>query len=62
MASILVNSLKRLYESSKLTKEQIAERVEKGSIDAEEYAYITGEEYEADQGPGPAEEGRRGDA
>ena len=31
-----------------LTKEQIAERVKKGSISPEDYAYITGEEYQAD--------------
>ena len=28
-----------------LTEEQIAERVTKGSISAEEYEYITGEKY-----------------
>lgn len=58
MASILVNSLKRLYEGGKLTKEQIAERVEKGSISAGDFAYITGDEYEpgvTDQEPGPVE-------
>ena len=43
---ILVESLKRLYSKGKLTKEQIADRVEKGTITAEEYAYITGEPYE----------------
>lgn len=65
MASILVNSLKRLYESGRLTKEQIAERVKKGSISPEDYAYITGEEYEAalqDREPGPQEQEERGDA
>lgn len=41
---MLVESLKRLY-GKKLTKEQVAERVTKGSISAEEYEYITGEEY-----------------
>lgn len=41
----LVESLKRLYEKEKLTKEQIAERVTKNSISAGEYEYITGEEY-----------------
>lgn len=45
MARILVNSLKRLYTNGRLTIEQIAERVAKGSITAEEYLYITGEEY-----------------
>ena len=42
----LVESLKRLFESGRLTKEQIAERVEKGSITKDDYACITGEEYE----------------
>ena len=41
----LVESIKRLYDSGKLTKVQIADRVQKGSISAEEYVYITGEEY-----------------
>ena len=40
---ILVESLKRLFEKGNLTKAQIKERVEKGSISAEEYEYITGE-------------------
>ena len=43
---ILVESLKRMYTVKKtLTKEQVAERVVKGSISAEEYECITGEEY-----------------
>ena len=43
---ILVESLKRMYAVKKtLTKEQIAERVARGSISAEEDEYITGEEY-----------------
>ena len=41
----LVESLKRLYSKDRLTKEQVAERVTKGSISADEYQYITGEEY-----------------
>lgn len=41
----LVESLKRLFESGKLTKEQIAERVGKGSITKDDYTYITGEAY-----------------
>lgn len=41
---ILVESLKRLYPK-KLTKDQIRERVEKGTISEEEYKYITGEDY-----------------
>lgn len=43
MANVLVNSLKRLYESGRLTKKQVAERVEKGSITASDYEVITGE-------------------
>lgn len=42
----LVNSIKRLYESDRLTKEQVAERVVKGTIDETEYEEITGEAYE----------------
>lgn len=45
--SILVNSLTRLYEAGRLTKEQIKERVEKGSITTDEYEEITGEAYES---------------
>ena len=40
---MLVESLKRLYEKGRLTKVQIAERVDKGTISEEEYKYITGE-------------------
>lgn len=43
----LVESLKRLYAKAKLTREQVAERVTKGSISADEFKYITGEEYTA---------------
>ncbi len=42
---ILVESLKRLYKKGTLTKEQVAERVTRESISADEYEYITGEEY-----------------
>jgi len=42
---ILIESLKRLLEKGLLTKEQIAERVEKNSISADEYQYVTGEEH-----------------
>lgn len=42
---ILIESLKRLYTKGSLTEEQVAERVAKGSISAEEYEYITGEKY-----------------
>lgn len=41
----LVESLKRLYTKENITKEQVAERVTKGSISAEEYNHITGEKY-----------------
>lgn len=44
---IVVESFKRLYSAGRLTKEQIAERVVTGKIDAEEYEYIIGEAYEA---------------
>ena len=42
---MLVESLKRMYKKGTLTEEQIAERVTKGSISAEEYESITGEKY-----------------
>ena len=42
---MLVESLKRMYKKGTLTEEQIAERVSKGGISAEEYEYITGEKY-----------------
>lgn len=48
---ILVESLKRMYENGmkgkkpSVTKEQVKERVTKGSISADEYKEITGEEY-----------------
>lgn len=45
---VLVNSLKRLYEAEKLTIKQLQERVERGTITAEEYEYITGESYDAE--------------
>jgi uncharacterized XkdX family phage protein len=44
----LVNSLKRLYDAGKLTKEQLRVRVEKGIIDESKYEEITGETYEAE--------------
>lgn len=46
--SILVNSLTRLYESGRLTKEQVVDRVKKRTITEDEYAVITGETYEED--------------
>lgn len=45
MARMLVESLKRLYDSGKVTKEQIAERAANGVITWNEYEYITGEIY-----------------
>lgn len=38
----LVESLKRLYEDNKLTKEQLLLRVESNKITIEEYNYIVG--------------------
>ena len=38
----LVESLKRLYENNRLTKEQLLQRVESGKITIEEYNYIVG--------------------
>lgn len=40
-------SLKRLYAAGKVTEEQVAERVRRGTISAEDYEEITGERYEA---------------
>lgn len=51
MASTLVKSLGRLYESGRLTKEDIADRVEKGTITPEDYETITSDAY-----PGTADE------
>ena len=45
---VLIDSLKRLYAAGRLTKEQIAARVEKGTIDEAEYEEITGEKYKAE--------------
>ena len=44
--STLVKSLKRLYEAGRLTKDQIKERVTKGTITEAEYEYIVGEPYD----------------
>jgi hypothetical protein len=38
---ILVESLKRLYESGRVTKEELLDRVASGKISQEEYEYIT---------------------
>lgn len=42
----IVESFKRLYDSGKLSREQIAERVTTGKVNTEEFEYITGEAYE----------------
>lgn len=44
-SSTLIKSLTRLYNKGSLTKEDIAERVEKGTITPEDYETITGEAY-----------------
>lgn len=38
---LLVESLKRLYESDRVTKEELLDRVASGKISQEEYEYIT---------------------
>ena len=43
---ILVESMKRLYENNRVTKEQLQKRVEKGVISIDEYNYIVGAENE----------------
>lgn len=42
---IVVESLKRLFKSDRLTEEQMKERVTKGTVTEAEYEYITGEPY-----------------
>lgn len=44
MARIIVESMRRLYRSGKITKEQVFERVEKGIITWDEYGEITDDE------------------
>lgn len=39
----IVESLKRLYDQGRITQEQLADRVEKGTITIEEYNEIIGE-------------------
>ena len=41
---ILIESLKRMYENGKITKEQLQKRVEKNVITIEKYNYIVGAE------------------
>lgn len=38
----IVESLKRLYDQGRITQEQLADRVEKGTITIEEYNEIIG--------------------
>ena len=45
MSSILVESMKRLYQSYKITKENVSARVKSGKITKDEYEYIVGEKY-----------------
>ena len=45
MASILVESMKRLYKSGKITKANVSTRVKSGKITADDYEYIVGEKY-----------------
>ena len=45
MSSILVESMKRLYKSGKITKENVKVRVKSGKITVDNYEYITGEKY-----------------
>ena len=45
MASILVESMKRLYQSGKITKDSVKARVESGKITEDDYVYIVGEKY-----------------
>ena len=42
---ILIESLKRLYKSGKITKENVSARVKSGKITKDEYEYIAGEKY-----------------
>ena len=45
MASILVESMKRLYQGGKITKANVKVRVKSGKITEDEYEYIVGEKY-----------------
>ena len=55
VSSTLIKSLSRLYKNGVLTKVQIAERVDKGTITAEDYTKITGESFNTDNGPAAEE-------
>lgn len=41
----MYDTLKRLYDSDKLTKEMLGRAIGKGWITADEYKTITGEDY-----------------
>ncbi len=49
-SSTLIKSLTRLYESGRLTKEDVGARVTKGTITPEEFKKITGEDHPASAG------------
>jgi hypothetical protein len=44
---LLIESLKRMYENGKITRERLLEMVEKGTITIENYDYITGTDSES---------------
>ena len=46
MNIVTLNSMKRLYENGRVTKEDIIYRVVNGTLTTEEYLKITGEVYE----------------
>ena len=41
----IVQSMQRLYEAGKRTREEFVERVKNGSLTTEEFKMITGEDY-----------------
>lgn len=45
MVSILVESMKRLYQSGKITNSNVSTRVKTGKITEDDYEYIVGEKY-----------------
>lgn len=46
MARIIIESLKRLYADGRITKEQVLDRVDKGTITWEDYEVIVNEKSE----------------
>ena len=48
MNTVIIKSMKRLYEAGKKSKEEFIERVKSGALTKEEYKTITGEEYEGE--------------